>query len=220
MVFGRWLSRKLAAATMVLLAAPAAAHDEPLTAPKQPASDRLSCTSHDECVFEYSDCGYCPACTPLWRRVTNRATFAKDKAAAEKGMRCTKCRPCPRGIDLLLGTRPICVAGQCTLQHVPEQAKENRWLRDTSCVRKCVDGVQHERRHRPAVVAECVTPCRQSYYDDLARRCRKKQSAGCCEASVGAMDQAGAFVAKGKCPKGYVRGMLRCPGSFRYCAPK
>ncbi len=59
------------------------------------------------------------------------------------------------------------------------------------------------------------------YYDDLAQVCRDKQSVSCCMASVNRMKEDGLKLASedGSCPEGFVRNMMRCIDSFRWCQP-
>jgi len=63
-------------------------------------------------------------------------------------------------------------------------------------------------------------------YKALARECQKKQSVGCCMASVRAMEKGQFMLDTGKtfaettCPKGYAPNMMKCIDSYRWCIPK
>lgn len=89
--------------------------------PKQPWSRELVCKRHRDCVFAFHACKPCPVCAPsgpVWRWVTNRRTYQRQRAHRRRHpVRCAACRRCPPGEgSARLGTRPICVRGQCTVR--------------------------------------------------------------------------------------------------------
>jgi endonuclease YncB( thermonuclease family) len=88
--------------------------------PELPWSADRICKVHRDCVFAYHFCRPCPACKPRWRGVTNRWTYARHKAKAERQKpRCARCRRCPDGKSYWLGTKARCVKGQCVASHQP-----------------------------------------------------------------------------------------------------
>jgi hypothetical protein len=83
----------------------------PRSAPKLPPSPRRACRQDRDCAFWTRPCS-CPPCGKVWREVVNRKELARLQSAWAR-RRCARpvCDPCE---GEYLGTKPICVAGQCT----------------------------------------------------------------------------------------------------------
>jgi micrococcal nuclease len=96
------------------LAAPPPGPAPPPAPPGLPWSSELRCKLHKDCTFAYSPCNACPACTPLWRAVTNQTTYRRQEALyAGRRVKCAPCNPCPENETHWLGTRAVCIKGQC-----------------------------------------------------------------------------------------------------------
>jgi hypothetical protein len=85
--------------------------------PQLPWSRERICKRHRDCVFSYHFCSPCPACKPTWRSVTNRKTFNRERARYRRHpMKCAKCQSCPDGGSHWLGSKAVCVKGQCEVR--------------------------------------------------------------------------------------------------------
>lgn len=92
----------------------ATARVAPPAPPKLPWSRELRCKRNKDCVFAHSPCSRCPACTPRWREVSNRATYRRQvQLYSRRRVKCSRCRRCPNEENHWLGTRAVCIKGQC-----------------------------------------------------------------------------------------------------------
>jgi|GEM_PF-3804407 len=82
--------------------------------PRLPYDSRLVCKEDRDCVFVGPRPCMCDECGTSWREVLNRRAVKKLRAswAVE---RCDV-QSCPKCESRLLGTKPICRAGQCTVE--------------------------------------------------------------------------------------------------------
>jgi endonuclease YncB( thermonuclease family) len=84
--------------------------------PNLPWSKDHVCKRDSDCVFAHSPCPLCPPCKPTWRAVTSRAEYRRrEDFYARRRIRCIRCKPCPDGPSKWLGTKAVCVKGQCTM---------------------------------------------------------------------------------------------------------
>jgi hypothetical protein len=82
--------------------------------PKLPHDSRLVCKEDRDCVFVGRRPCMCTECGTSWREVLNRQAVKKLRASWAR-KRCVA-QPCPKCESHLLGTKPICRAGQCTVE--------------------------------------------------------------------------------------------------------
>jgi endonuclease YncB( thermonuclease family) len=97
----------------------AAPRPAPVAQPQPPDlpwnKDRV-CKRDRDCVFADNPCFRCPPCKPTWREVTNRAARRRAREFfARHSIACSRCKPCPDGPSKWLGTKAVCVKGQCTV---------------------------------------------------------------------------------------------------------
>jgi hypothetical protein len=82
----------------------------PRISPPLPRSDRRTCRRDTDCAFVERPCT-CSPCGESWREVLNRRTLDKLKAAWSS-QRCLE-PDCPACAGHLIGTKPVCLEGQC-----------------------------------------------------------------------------------------------------------
>jgi hypothetical protein len=88
---------------------PAAAESAP-PPPPSPPNPRLACHKDADCAFVDRPCA-CPPCGDTWREVMNTKELAKLRASwAKRRCRQPVCEACA-GREL--GTKAVCVRGQC-----------------------------------------------------------------------------------------------------------
>ncbi len=86
----------------------------------------------------------------------------------------------------------------------------------------CSDGSYVGRTGENCEFAECpATSSLESYYQDLAEKCKEKDSPNCCLSSVRKMASGGYKLAEnGTCPAGYKMNGLECIDTYTWCEPE
>jgi hypothetical protein len=106
------MAREMAAAPDAGVAHPASPAAESATPPPpaSPPNPRLACHKDADCAFVDRPCS-CPPCGDTWREVMNTKELAKLRASwAKRRCRQPACEACA-GREL--GTKAVCVRGQC-----------------------------------------------------------------------------------------------------------
>lgn len=82
--------------------------------PENPWSEDLVCKMDKDCVFAYPAPCQSPTCGSDWQEVSNRAAYQAAKARWAKVH--PACKPCVQCFTSWLGTRAVCVDGQCEVR--------------------------------------------------------------------------------------------------------
>jgi hypothetical protein len=92
---------------------------KPLAPPMRPPSASRRCKRDKDCVIAYRPCGYgrTASCTTRWKQAVNVAADRRfRKTWSIKVPACSR-RRCPKGAKgRWLGTKAVCVAGQCSIR--------------------------------------------------------------------------------------------------------